>query len=784
MIPGLVVSTLVAGALLVSCDWGNRDYSSFSAFDAEEPIVLKSQGPDWVVDPEDPSVNLPPTGRSLFDFLVSKPEGNTKTYRVPFPFSALMKTIEKRLGTEHQSSPLKRVLVPLGRSLQRNAAKPEFFKFPRAVVAVDTQSLTRPGYSGMLLKDRLYLGYQEKANLIEVISYNEAAGRFEFQVVRDYRPGGNPQVFYANRAVCTVCHQNQAPIFARPLWDETNANPRIASLLRAEKRTFYGFPIEQGVDIPFAIDAATDRANEFSAYQLFWHEGCEAAASRADAIGCRAKIFRSMLQYRLSGSRHLDARSSDSEDQVVPRLAEIWRENWPQGLAIPNPDVPNRNPFLHVGQARPQSGMMTNVGQEGRASLSTLTRQADLRAIFEPSVPRASLGTWSISPGTSRSVDRVITGLSSFLAEADIRRLDGHLFRIGKEAGVLVQRYQSTCEYSTRRRRGGLDRLKFRCHRPDGNVDAGETNFTMKGLIYLKSREVVRGTIDHVTNVDGGLLANLDVVGGRIQLQGHRWVGDLQVLQKYSRFHARWADGKALSNLTIGWADSGQGAVYPSHQSSFSGNAEMTTMDDFSLVHNAVSVMAGQTDSGEVDAFSSKPFRRASAMKVLFVQLGMAPLKWCCVDDLGMPPAALDVGAEDPDPAMHENGKDHHPAVHAFHQYCAKCHNGLDELPPNFFYGDKEQVQSNIAHCAERIFFRLEMARISPHLRLETPMPPTNALRRWDLSPTRWSRHADFVVLKDYVSNVLETEIGMAPRLQDLRMRGYDNLRDCLPEFR
>ncbi len=767
----------------MSCDGGNRDYSSFSASDAEAPSVREPQGRHWVVDPEDPGVNLPPTGRSLFDFLVTEPEGNTKTYRVPFPFSALMKTIEKRLGAEHQSSPLKRVLVPLGRSLQRNAAKPEFFKYPRAVVAVDTEPLTQPGSSGMLFKDRLYLGYQEKANLIEVISYNEAAGRFEFQIVRDYRPGGTPQVFYANRAVCTVCHQNQAPIFARPLWDETNANPRIASLLRAEQRTFYGFPIEQGVDIPFAIDAATDRANEFSAYQLLWQEGCEAAASRADAIGCRARIFSSMLQYRLSGSRHVDARSSDSEDQVVPLLAKVWRENWPQGLAIPNPDVPNRNPFLHAGQARAQSSMLTTVRQEGRASWGTLTRQADLGAVFAPSVPRASLETWSVSPGTSRSVVRVITGLSSFLAEADIRRLDGHLFRIGKQTGVPVQRYQSTCEYSTRRRRGGLDRLKFRCHRPDRSVDAGETTLTMTGLIYLKGREVVRGTIDHVKHGDGGVLANLDVVGGRIQLQGHRWVGDLQVLQKYSGLHARRADGKALSNLTLGWADSGKGAAYPSHQSSFSGNAVMTTMDDFALVHNAVSVMAGQTDSGEVDAFSSMPFRRASAMKVLFVQLGMGSLEWCCVDDRGMPPAVLDVGAGDPDPAMHENGKDHHPAVHAFHQYCTKCHNGLDELPPNFLYGDAERVQSNIAHCAERIFFRLEMARISPQVRPETPMPPTNALRRWDLSPTRWSRHADFAVLNDYVRNVLETEIGTAPRLQDLRMRGYDNLRDCLPEF-
>ena len=209
-----------------------------------------------------------------------------------------------------------------------------------------------------------------------------------------------------------------------------------------------------------------------------------------------------MLQYRLSGSGHFDSRSSDNEDQVVPLLAKVWRENWPQGLAIPNPDVPNRNPFLHGGQVRAQSSMMATFGQEGRASLGTLTRQTDLRAVFAPSVPRASLETWSVSPDTSRSVDRVITGLSSFLAEADIHRLDGHLFRIGKETGVPVQCYQSTCEYSTRQKHGGLDRIKFRCHPTDRSVDAGETTFTMKGLIYLKGREVVRGTIDYIKSLN------------------------------------------------------------------------------------------------------------------------------------------------------------------------------------------------------------------------------------------------------------------------------------------
>ena len=47
------------------------------------------------------------------------------------------------------------MLIPLNRSLQRHAAKPDYFAYPRAVVGVDSEPAKRPGFSGMLLKDHL-----------------------------------------------------------------------------------------------------------------------------------------------------------------------------------------------------------------------------------------------------------------------------------------------------------------------------------------------------------------------------------------------------------------------------------------------------------------------------------------------------------------------------------------------------------------------------------------------------------------------------------------------------
>jgi hypothetical protein len=85
--------------------------------------------PSWVVDPRDPGPARPPTGRSLFDFLVAR--------AVPYPFPALVSAIGSQVARRGAEPPLRLVLIPRGRSLQRDAARPDFFRFPRAILAVD-----------------------------------------------------------------------------------------------------------------------------------------------------------------------------------------------------------------------------------------------------------------------------------------------------------------------------------------------------------------------------------------------------------------------------------------------------------------------------------------------------------------------------------------------------------------------------------------------------------------------------------------------------------------------
>lgn len=275
------------------------------------------------VEAEVASIDLPPVGHSRFDELIGDAP-------VPYPFARLVAKINRQMHTDAGGlPPLKVTLIPLGRSLQREAGAPDFFRFPRVVAAADGDN--KAGHAP--LKDRLFLGFHEKGEVVEVISYNDAAGRFEFQVVRDYRAGAKPSVFYARRSLCLACHQNAAPIFARPLWDETPANPAVAGKLKAAGRDFYGVKLS-GTDIAYFIDNASDRANLFSVWLRLWQQGC---GMDVEGDRCRMQAFTAALEYARFGRL--------PEEEALPVLARNWNRLWPNGLGIPNPDLPNRDPM-------------------------------------------------------------------------------------------------------------------------------------------------------------------------------------------------------------------------------------------------------------------------------------------------------------------------------------------------------------------------------------------------------------------------------------------------------
>ncbi len=745
-----------------------------NAAHANEPGPAASSiifGGDWAVDPTTPGENVPSVGRSLFDFLVVRKQGERKIYHVPFPFTALVKKLETELRPEPSgSTSLKAVLIPLGRSLQRTSAAPEFFAYPRVVLAADAEARGAGTDAGMLLKDRVYLGYLEKENVIEVISYNEAAGRFEFQVVKDYRAGGNPQVRYANRAVCMACHQNAAPIFSRPVWDETNANPRIAALLRDEKSSFHGVNVDRGVDVPNAIDDATDRANLYSAYQLLWRAGCMPDTDEERALRCRAHLFAAALQYRLSGKQQFDSASRAYRDHVLAAFARSARARWPGGLHIPNPDIPNRNPLMSRTAAVAETAAPV---RELVSVESSLAVNIDVLAAFDPLVPRRALEVWSVAePAT---LERLVAGLSAFLAEVDVRRIDEHLYRLAVRRKASRTVYESDCELRRTHRPTRGDRIDFACSTASA---AEERRVTMRGRLYTHGGKVTAGRLDRLkfgAAMHTGELTDIDVASGIIARRRERRVATLRLSRAGAR--ARRGDGDTLDIMRLTWREPASGQK--AGRSASPGRAALEVVHDFGPVHNAIEQMIGDSAERKLDVFSDKPFRRASLLPALFQRMGMKPLTWCCVDDAGMPLPAMESPAVMPTGAARTHARPQ--SLQPFFRYCATCHQSNDRSPPNFLQGSASQVSANLSHCAQRLYVRLSMWRLAPERRPMTPMPPDYALYRLHGPPQGWRDSGELAALQAYVERALQAESGKAPRPEEFLSRGYENLRSCLP---
>ena len=769
----------MATALLAGCDRQDAETSSATAPATARPSVTSTSanmgGPPWVVDPTEPGPDLPPTGRSLFDFLVTNEQGGKKVYEVPFPFPALLDHIDRQLGVKVPPSPLKRLLIPVNRSLQRRASDGEFFAYPRAVVAVDTEADSSVGSSGMLLKDRLFIGYHEKANVLEVISYNEVAGRFEFQVVKDYRAGGTPSVRYANRTLCTACHQNQSPIFSRPLWEETNANPKVAALLAAQHREFHGFPVHQGVGVPQAFDEATDRANEFALTQLLWRDGCEEAGPPERSMACRADLTRWLLRYLLSGGRLSDWRTTSGDKDMTPSFLAAWRARWPQGLAIPDPDLPNRNPFRFVPLQE-----FPGLSSVEASALEGLEERSSLRGMHEPTLRREPLEVWSV-PTTPQELERVLAGFAQFVTGGDIERLD-RLLREQAAPTIRTSQFTAACRVEVTRLDSSRRRGRFSCGPSDQSRllrgrSPRERELTVEAVLEFNGPTFQSGVIETLVFPDGELLARVPIISRSLITRAGKVVATLSATDSSGRRHARRATGEDIREVQMEWP------TVLREGRPIEGFIVLSVRDDVAPLQQALAALVRKTAEGRTDVCARQPFRRARLFEALDEELQAPPLRRCCLDDGDLPPAVSEAAIE-----AHESigvPPEEPPvgALNTFHRYCGACHHGDDEFPPNFLHGSPAQVETNLRRCADRILVRLAIWHLPGTDRIEAPMPPANYVLhvlQHGIGLDQWVTHRDFRTLRDYAAEAVQERRGNAFDLQDLLRQDYDTLPACV----
>ena len=671
---------------------------------------------------EAPGDPLPSAGRSLFDILLGPP-GPMGEAVVPFPFAALLGRIRAELDANQASGGLTVVLIPLGRSLQRPAvADIQAFHQPRVVAAVTGEPPAAAAAGHLYLKDRLYIGYHEGAAALEVISYNETAGRFEFQVVHNYRADNRPTLRYANRALCLACHQNAAPIFSRPSWDETAASPAVAARLAATGQPYYGIAWRHGVDLPDAIDAATARSNQFTLAQRLWREGC-AVTTRAQAIACRAEALRVALRYRLGGGRTMTLDTPTARRDLVEPLLTHWRARWPSGLPLPDPQLPNRQPFSAIDL----SGTVTAALPSGLAARSI----ADIGAAFDPLALRPPLAIWRGQD--SADVGRFVHALSLFFSQTDIGLLGRQL-----AAAPDAPRHSVTLIC---RERVGTARLDLDCDGAEGS--------RLLARLSLQGGLIAAGSIDRLS------LPGADH-SGPITLSHGTPRADAAEIGFTLAEHAdgvRSARGEGIRRL---WLTRARGDT--------PATARLELVADLAPLDAAIDALAQTTLAGDSDAFDAQALRRDALLTPLFARLGVPlpagqrPL---------LPPARLADVASGRDMAMAAD-------LLPFVRQCGLCHSAASRFPPGFLHGDDSRVRANLADCAERILYRLQMNHLTAAAQLKTPMPPPAAAHA-----PGFAQSADLPAMLSTLQTLTRARGGLGG--DAVLERPYPSLAPCAP---
>lgn len=278
----------------------------------------------------------PAVAATVFDQLYPASDG---TLSLPYPFSALVDDLKARTGAELQAG-----FIPLGRSLQRFAADPDFFASPRIILAV-----TASGKEGAPLRDRLFIGYQPAVAALEIIAFDETAGQFRFLQVEDYRPGERQSFTAIDEASCLACHQSRGPIFSASPWDESNANPRVTALLPGAM---------EGLSVRLDFDGIDQFARSVQ------------RASRLPA----ASQLRQAIASRSSGQPLVDALT----------------KAFPDGLSVIDPKIPNRDP-----------AMLVAAGTKPMEALET-------RGTFDPETPRKPVLLWKPGPAGEEDARQLI----------------------------------------------------------------------------------------------------------------------------------------------------------------------------------------------------------------------------------------------------------------------------------------------------------------------------------------------------------------------------------------
>ena len=146
--------------------------------------------------------------------------------KIPKPFSKLVELISSSTGTDSNAMELARP-----RGLDKELST---FTLPREIISFNPENgglssnPVRGTHADKLVSSpKLFMGYVPRSKKLEIIAWNQTKKQFDFILIKNYSPNGEPEIVYPKRDKCLSCHQHGGPIFPRFPWTEISSGVPI-----------------------------------------------------------------------------------------------------------------------------------------------------------------------------------------------------------------------------------------------------------------------------------------------------------------------------------------------------------------------------------------------------------------------------------------------------------------------------------------------------------------------------------------------------------------------------
>jgi mono/diheme cytochrome c family protein len=230
----------------------------------------------------------------------------------------------------------------------------------------------------------------------------------------------------------------------------------------------------------------------------------------------------------------------------------------------------------------------------------------------------------------------------------------------------------------------------------------------------------------------------------------------------------RAPDGNAFLDFALVW-DEG----VPDSATRFDATGTLSVAGDFEAVAAAVEDLAAEASAAS--PLLDPRFDGARLSAWLLAKVGVMPAPECC-DSRPTPEPRLDVETGPAETAL-SVALEHRGPLLTFRRYCGACHGSDTTFPPGFLRGGEEAMLSTLAHCAERIYYRLSMWHRPTERQGVPPMPPPQGLSLADITPGDWRRSESLERLTAYMHELLLDQGRDPDALLD---ESYQATRACL----